>query len=69
MSTLILVSVHNNFPVPLPCLSVHEVLKALSGGVSTGIGETFWDITCTVHWLKFIFQKKAVSLFKHAYIG
>ena len=34
----------------------------MSGGISTGLGETFWDITCNIIYFdfKFIFQKKAV---------
>ena len=34
----------------------------MSGGISTGLGETFWVITCNIIYFdfKFIFQKKAV---------
>ena len=63
MGTLILVSVHNILTVSLPCL-LGEV-KLCQAGISTaGIGENVWDIYFD---FKFIFQKKAVSLFKQAY--
>ena len=42
MGTLILVLVHIILIVALPCL--FREAKPCLGGVSTGIGDTFWDI-------------------------
>ena len=61
--TLIFVSVHNILTVPWPCL-FSEVQFCQAGISTAGIGENFWDIYFE---FKFIFQKKAVSLFKQAH--
>ena len=70
MGTLILVSVHNSHSHSSLALFVRWSW-ALSGGVSTGMGETFWDTTCNILWLQVYFLKESsfivFSLFFHCF--
>ena len=66
MGTLIVVSVHIILIVALPCL--FGEVKLCQAGLVLGWVRPFWDIRYVIYFdFKFIFQKKAVSMFKHAY--